>query len=353
MNIISNYSKDTKTEKVQPGSYEWWYFDAVSVDGYKIVIIFYDGNPFSRRYIKALEKNTENRADYFPAISISVYDNGTPIFYSFREVEPEGAEFSKDTPFGSIENCYFKGKNHQARLQYSVKLDQKLASGDSIQSNLLFSNDIQSMPNFSASDSDGEAHVWNLILPSCHVKGDITIDGYENQSIKFIGLGYHDHNTGFEPLKNSFKEWYWGRYHMDDTTFVYYLMNRGDYWENKAWLVDKNGTVEECNEIEMSNFGMSIFGLSTARVIECKANGMKLHLQLDQVLDNGPFYQRFAGRLICKDEFGVSEAIGISEYIKPDRIYKKLFRPLVNMRITYPGKIHWVQRSPHLYRWTW
>jgi carotenoid 1,2-hydratase len=31
----------------------------------------------------------------------------------------------------------------------------------------------------------------------------------------------------------------------------------------------------------------------------------------------------------------------------------KIFWPLVNMRIQYPGKTHWVQKSPRLYRWTW
>lgn len=353
MNIISNYSKDTQTDKPKPGSCEWWYFDAQSVDGYKIVVIFYEGNPFSRRYIHALENGGESTADFYPAISISVYQNGRPVFYSFREVEPDEAVFSSELPFGKIEKCSFEGMNHQARIEYKIELDQQLTNGDSIKASLLFSNDIQSMPKFHSSERSNHSHEWNLVLPSCHVRGEVKIDGYEKEVIKFNGLGYHDHNTGFEPLKNSFKEWYWGRYHLEDSTFIYYLMNRGNTWENKAWLIDKNGSVFECTNIEISNFGLSLFGLKTARVIECEAGDNKIFVQLDQVLDNGPFYQRFGGRLLFKNGNDVTESIGISEYIKPARIYQKLFRPLVNMRITYPGKVHWVQRSPHLYRWTW
>lgn len=353
MNIISNYSKDTQTDKQQSGSYEWWYFDAESVDGYKFVVIFYEGNPFSKRYIRALENGKHSAARQYPAISISIYQNGNPVYYSFREVEEELAEFSTELPFGRIEKNQFKGENHQARLEYNLRLNQTLPNGDSIRANLLFSNDIQSMPKFPASENVNESHIWNLVVPSCHVSGKIYIDGYHKEEIEFNGLGYHDHNIGFEPLKNSFKEWYWGRYHIKDSTFVYYLMNRGESWENKAWLIDKNGLVTDCESIEISNFGLSFFGLKTARVIECTTVGSKIFVQLDQMLDNGPFYQRFAGRLLLKNENSVKEARGISEYIKPARIYQKLFRPLVNMRITYPGKIHWVQKSPQLYRWTW
>ena len=353
MKIIANYSKDTQTEKPTPSSYEWWYFDAQSVDGYKIVVIFYEGNPFSKRYIRSIEKGENRSAAHYPAISISVYQNEKPIYYSFREVEPEFAEFSNEIPFGKIEECLFEGQNHQARIEYSLDLKQQLPNGDSINAQLLFSSDIQSVPNFPTDPNVSDAHVWNLVLPSCYVQGEIKIDGYQKKKIEFKGLGYHDHNTGFEPLKDSFEEWYWGRYHLKDLTLVYYLMNRGNSWEYKAWLIHKNGTVRNCRNFAISNYGLSFFGLKTGRVIEGSVDDSEIFVQLDQILDNGPFYQRFGGRMLLKSEGKVKEAKGISEYIKPSRIHQKLFRPLVNMRIIYPGKIHWVQRSPHLYRWTW
>lgn len=353
MNIISNYSKDTKTKKKVPGSYEWWYFDAQSADGYKIVVIFFEGNPFSRRYIQALENGISPKAEQYPAISISVYKCDQPIYYSFREVDTQSADFLTDLPTGCIENNRFEGEVEQMRVEYSLYLDQTLPNGDSIKADLRFITDLQSKSHFPVSDSVSATHEWNLVMPLGHVHGSIRISGYYEEEIEFNGLGYHDHNLGFEPLKESFTEWYWGRYHLEDFTFVYYVMNKKDSWQNKAWLIDKRGGVEVCENVEMSNYGLSLFGLKTARVIQAQAGKSKIYVQLDETLETGPFYQRFGGRLLMSSGEGVDEARGISEYIKPGRIFDKKFWPLVNMRIAYPGEQHWVQKSPILYRWTW
>ena len=353
MNIISDFSKDTQTEKPIPGSYEWWYFDAQTVCGYKIVVIFYEGNPFSRRYIQALEKGSKKTAHGFPAISISVYEDGKPVYYSFRETNPEYAHFSDNQPSGRVEECSFQGTLKKNKIEYKLKLDQKLPNGDSIQATLMFQKNNYTPSNFQASSSSSESHEWNLVLPSCQVSGEISIQGYSSKHLEFRGSGYHDHNTGFEPLKDSFKEWYWGRYHFEERTFIYYLMNCDNSWENKAWLVEENGGISECGDIQISEYSSSIFGLKTARKIECSAGENGIFLQLDQMLDNGPFYQRFGGRAIFKNRTVVEEASGISEYIKPHRIYNRLFFPLVDMRISYPEKNHWVQKNPRLFRWTW
>lgn len=353
MNIISNYLKDTKTEKKRSGSYEWWYFDAQSVDGYKFVVIFYDGNPFSRRYIQMLENGISPEAGQFPALSISVYKGNRPIYYSFHEVEADSAEFSSELPKGRVEKNRFEGAAHQTRLDYHLILDQKLVNGDSIKADLTFRADLKTQPFSSGSDSEPGSHEWNLVMSSAHVQGEIQISGYYQENIEFNGLGYHDHNVGFEPMKESFTEWYWGRYHLDDSTFVYYLMNMKGNWEKKAWMIDKSGGVLACEDVVMDNFELSFFGLRTARVIKAEVEGNKIYIQLDETLDSGPFYQRFGGRFLMDSNVRVEESRGISEYIKPGRIYDKLYWPLVNMRIAYPGRDHWVQKSPILYRWTW
>lgn len=352
MNIISSYSKDTKTKKQSSGSYEWWYFDAQSVDDYKVVVIFYDGNPFSRRYIQAITNGSSALASEYPAISISVYKGDQPIYYSFREVDIQSADFSSMLPNGRVEKNQFEGRSHQTRFEYKLILDQTLPNGDSIKADLLFSTDLRSRPTFPKSDQQS-SHEWNLVMPSSHVRGSITISGYQKEEIEFNGLGYHDHNVGFEPMKESFTEWYWGRYHIADFTFVYYLMNKKEKWEKKAWLINKRGDIEVCENIELSHYGFSFFGLKTARVIRAQSDGYDMYLQLDEMLDSGPFYQRFGGRLIMNSGEEIKESRGISEYIKPSRIYNKFYWPLVNMRIEYPGEQHWVQKSPILYRWTW
>jgi carotenoid 1,2-hydratase len=106
-------------------------------------------------------------------------------------------------------------------------------------------------------------------------------------------------------------------------------------------------------KFELSDTGLNLFGLKSARKIEMEAGNNGFLIQQESLLDDGPFYQRFASRLMINLDGELHQAKGISEYICPERIYVKLFRPLVNMRIQYPGKTHWVQKSPRLYRWTW
>lgn len=353
MKIISDYRKDTQTVKPIPGSYEWWYFDAMSEDGYSIVIIFYDGNPFSRRYIEAINGPAEGVAGSFPALSISLYRDGKPLYYGFRECDPLDAEFSEDHPSGSVEQSRFSFETDENELIYRVELDQKLAGGDTIRGSLEFRSPQKELFGSDEEASERAPHKWNLIQPKCRVAGEIRIGGYSEEMISFHGIGYHDHNTGREPMKESFDEWYWGRYHLEDATLVYYLMNLDGNWEKEFWLIGDDGTVEKGESASMSEKGLSFFGLETARKIEFTGSGYSAHLQLDRLIDNGPFYQRFEGRLLFNRGEKIETARGISEYIRPERIYSRLFWPLVDMRISYPGKDHWVQKSPFLYRWTW
>lgn len=356
MKIISDFSKDTQTLKPNPGSYEWWYFDAVSDDGYSIVIIFYEGNPFSRKYIESLHAGTQSDATQFPAISISVYDNGNPLFYSFEEFLPDSAGFSSSKPGGHAGNNHFEGVKNGNNLVYNIHLDQTLVNGDSLRGDLTFSLDSSTKINSDilTSGSDNSNHTWNLVMPKCKAEGEIRIEGYREAHFLFKGTGYHDHNTGFEPMKESFKEWYWGRYHTQNGTFIYYLMNKVNAWDNQAWYIGDDGNIEKLNSrIEKKNENLNIFGLTSARVLEFDGNEISAFLQKDTLLDNGPFYQRFEGKLLLKIDDTLEQATGISEYIYPSRIYSKTFWPLVNMRIKYPDKTHWVQKSPLLYRWTW
>lgn len=359
MQIFSNPDRDISTPKPDPGSYEWWYFDAISVDNqYSLVIIFYEGNPFSRRYIDAMEQEENNRADGYPAISISVYKDGEPIFYSFEEVTPGDAEFSSDIPFGRVKGNSFKQVSaEKGRLIYRLELDQTLPNGDRMVGNLKFeSTDEGPFSDRGKIDAPGNdsLHLWNLVQASAKVKGQLSIEGLHDESIDFVGTGYHDHNTGMEPMQESFREWYWGRFHFNGNTLVYYLMNEEQRMENRAWIIDSSNSVTELlGECELSDIGLNIFGLKSARKIEMDTGDNSFLIQQELTWDDGPFYQRFGSRLMIKLDGDLYQGKGISEYICPGRIYMKLFRPLVNMRIQYPGKTHWVQKSPRLYRWTW
>jgi len=356
MHIISDFHKDTQSEKLKPGSYEWWYFDAMSKNGYSLVVIFYDGNPFSRRYIQKLESNRETIASDFPAISISLYKDGKPLFYSFEETDPEKAEFSNSKPNGRVAENTFEGFFEQNEMIYKVVLNQKLDTGDSLKGSILFRSrrsDLAELITHEQGIKESQ-HSWNLIMPNGEVECSLNLEGHLKDHIEFTGRGYHDHNTGFEPMMNSFMEWYWGRYHIESSTLIYYLMKVNDEWEKRVWLIDETGSIKKPDQkIEMSNKGFNLFGLESARTFEFEGDGVRAFIQHDQVVDSGPFYQRFNGKVILSRGGKPEQAEGISEYIYPSRIYSRIFWPLVNMRIKYPGNSHWVQRHPKLYRLTW
>jgi carotenoid 1,2-hydratase len=135
-------------------------------------------------------------------------------------------------------------------------------------------------------------------------------------------------------------------------------MNRQEGEQHRAWLIDKSNSrvLEAFDQIDLVDKGLTFFGLHSARKIGLRSDRTEVQIQLRQLLDNGPFYQRFQSDAFLRiDDAGVVESkSGISEYIRPDRIFARIFWPFVDMRIQYKSeKPHWVQKSKRLYRWTW
>lgn len=361
MQLISDISKDQRFEKPAPGAYEWWYFDAIDHSGqYQFVVIFYEGNPFSSEYIKAM-KNGKGRAEWFPAISISVYEKGRPIYYSFTEFSHKKAFFSENPVEIAVGSHTMKQSLSGGRLSYIVSLDEVLPSGNAIEADLKFSSEAQTEGPFKKADKQKDStHLWNLIQPRAEVQGQLTITeaGGTSAEIEFEGTGYHDHNVGWEPMKNEFDNWYWGRFHFRDYTLVFYVMNRQNKRQYQGWLIDNlNYTIAELfDDVSLTDSSYNLFGLNSCRKIILKGKNAHATIQLEKLLDNGPFYQRFQGEafLSVNGKQSVQKSDGLAEYIRPDRIYQRLFWPLVNMRIRYVKKgPHWVQKNPVLYRWTW
>ncbi len=385
MLLLNDPLSDTRVEKEVPGAYEWWYFDAISVDQeLSFVIIFYDGNPFSSRYIRSLELEKGSKAESFPALSISIYHKSKPVYYSFVEYPPEELRITNHPLNVQIGGQNFLSTIENETLNYHIKINQRLDSGDSLIADLVFSTNLNSNnsalttqfgePELRKNGSDeimlqstvyGNSrtinthhnHIWNLIQPRAIVTGQLTL----NTSTKsFDGLGYHDHNIGFEPMKESFKEWYWGRFHFDQATLIYYLMFKNDSsQEMKAWLIDSNSKGKsQVLHLDLKNLksrSSNIFGLSTFNTIHFSHDSFDVVIQQNQSVDNGPFYKRWIGTAIQTNKKGLTEAVtGITEYIRPNKIYDKRYWPLVNMRIRYLSEApHWVQKSRIFYRWTW
>lgn len=361
MKILSNPREDVRHSPKPSGGYEWWYFDGISSDGkYSFVIIFYEGNPFSTRYNRLLDDEKKPFPSEFPAISISIYEEGEPIYYSFSEFEKKHCFFDEKRPVINIGAHKLNGSLEDNQLKYELSLEEELPSGDEIEATLEFQSSSPEADLFKGDNPDNGNHEWNLVQPRAEVRAEIRITARKEppRRFSFEGNGYHDHNTGKEPMRDKFRDWYWGRFHFDYGTLVYYAMNRPEGEQYRAWIIGKdNGEIlQRFDQIDFSDKGLTLFGLKPARKIGFRSSGMEIQVQQSHLLDNGPFYQRYQGdaflRIPGKDI--VESTAGISEYIRPDRIHCRIFWPLLNMRIRYEAEPpHWVQRSKMLYRGTW
>ena len=407
MHLLSDIRRDARHPKSRPGSYEWWYFDGISEDGdYQVVIIFYEGCPFSTRYIRSTEKDPEGedaQAVRHPAISISLYHKGEPIFYCLSEYPPEQCSFDEtqaEVTVGENSFRFSKRETHGSDGfgSYDLRINERLPSGDELKGILTFSGmdpnerlfsgngkapgkvsdkvsgkvpGAMATASASASDTaskdDGPGHLWNLVMPRANMQCRINLlrNGLIVKELKFEGEGYHDHNLGSEPMKESFRDWYWGRVHFPQGTLVYYIMNKNgkdggkkqlvqDY---RAWFISPDNrrllyTMELAGLKKRSTNG---FLLRPARRLQFKEKELEIEVRHKVVADSGPFYCRYISEAkLTHPALEPQTTTGIAEYIRPDRIHRRLFWPLVHMRLRYVDqKPHWVQRSPRLFRWTW
>lgn len=361
MNIKTTFEDNIRSVKPGRGAYEWWYFDAISDDdSVEIVVIFYDGNPFSRRYIQQLRDDSSTvSADNFPAISISVYKDCKPVYYSFTEVDKTNAFFSKNKPGLRIAEHSMSGYKEKDKTIFKITLKEQLPSGDAISGTLTFRSPDISSQLFRANENKTQKHHWNLVQPNAKVSGKLRWSARDESStsIVFKGKGYHDHNIGSEPLKNQFNNWYWGRFHFENSTLIYYTTGIEDE-APLGWLIENENKniITTFNEAKFEAVERNIWGLSSARKITLSGDKMQVMVQQTRILDNGPFYQRFSSDAFLNDlEFNsVQKTTGMTEYLCPPRIYNRLYWPFTNMRIRYQKESpHWVQRFKMFYRWTW
>jgi len=366
MIIETNYQLDTPVKKTGAGSYEWWYFDGEDHKGeYQFVVIFYEGCPFSLDYIRSTEKHPDHInsfAEEHPAISISVYRNGKTIYYSLAEYSKSETIFNRDKISIKVGKNTLEGFIENEQLVFALRLEEVLPTGEKFSGILRFSSPTPE-DGLLKSDKDigvTQSHTWNLTQPKAFVKGVISINQKDRHEkpIIFEGVGYHDHNIGSEPMRNAFKDWYWGRIHFIDMTLVYYFMNQNGKMVPKAWLIgpDNASIIDETTDIKVDGHKTNSFLLSAARRIIINFKNRKVQLNAEDVLDSGPFYYRFnvSARLTSSDEEENQYTSGIAEYIRPERIRNRLFWPLVRMRFRYTSKRpHWVQKSSILYKWTW
>ncbi len=367
MKILSSVNEDVRHKKPDPGGYEWWYFDAIDSSGiFRLVIIFYDGIPFSLDYIDACKNAKGGKpvlAENHPGISISVYENDKPVFYDLSEYPPEKCSFSYEETSVVIGNNKLHTLSDQDIETYILEIDEELPDGDHLKGTITFSG--KTIPGELVPDISNllnDQHVWNLVSPKTRVSAELELQTRidDNKEILFTGNGYHDHNYGHIPMYDTFRDWYWARFHFEKYCLVIYAMN-DEQACHQAWLIDdETGNIAfTFTDFIYEDYAVNAFLLGTNRriLISGKENDdPEIQIFLGKKLDSGPYYIRFAADAILHlpDLNKVEKSGGMAEYIYPSRMKWKIFWPLIRMRLQVPyRRPHPVQKSPRLYRWTW
>lgn len=171
--------------------FEWWYFDAVFENGWRMVAI--------------LHSSLYNAVDHKPTVDIRLTPpQGDSVLAIGRY--PRSAYQASNTHCDvRIAGCRAVQEPSGA---YRLTLDeggvsvellyQPLAPGWRPGTGYLFLD-----------PSTGHYFKWVVPLPLARVAGVLKLG---EQSLSVQGTGYHDHNWGNFVLADAFSHWYWGRF---------------------------------------------------------------------------------------------------------------------------------------------
>lgn len=187
---------------MEPGTYEWWYFDGHMDDGTKIVVVY-----LTKKYVTP---GTEPE----PHVTINmILPDGERLSVKSRNHTPgEDAFFEKDRCDVKIGDNYCMGDLNRYRIYASVngievdlELERSVPPWRPGNGHLYFG------------ESGKKYFAWLAAVPDGDIQGTITRKG-ETRSVK--GSGYHDHNWGNTPVSSLLKEWWWGRAKAGNYTII-------------------------------------------------------------------------------------------------------------------------------------
>ena len=314
MYLISNIKEESPDFNLDsPKSYEWLYFD-VHFEDYYLVIIFFNGNPFSPSYFM----NNYTR-EY--GLNISLFQNDKCKSFTFYNTQNRKELFSKlifeDNKISiNLNELDKKGKS------INIKLDFKHGRP-------ILNNEVIKFGN----DNDK----WIINSLKYEVEGNINFD---NQNHQIKTLGYHDHNYGddISSLYQNIPKWYWGYMIQEKIAVNYFYISAQD---NKALiLIDDGLTVKNYfAEIKLLKFKISRVGMRYASKLNFHNNDFDLNVENIYNQDfkkfgfSGVVYSRSASAFRFNFKGEKYEGEGTSEFSDLKRMNNILFRRMMKYGI--------------------
>ncbi len=216
-----------RSEVGQRGVYEWWYFDAVFNNGYKVVVFFYASNP---------NPGAAGR----PGIELVLLrPDGVK---TQRSVAYPRSEFraSRERPDVQVGKNYLRADYSSDLPVYVIHLEE----GD-LEFHLTYHalvNGWRPGSGYSRFGSMG-TFAWIVPVPRARVTGTIRD---RDQTIQVEGVGYHDHNWLDFQFQRIIEYWMWGRVYSEHFTVAYALIQcnaRVDRHEVRVLMVAQDQNV--------------------------------------------------------------------------------------------------------------
>ncbi len=356
MNITTERNQEIWHDMQEPGSYEWWYFDAEDKESdLSFVIIWFAGFPFSPYYMNHYE-DWKNRvvtcapvpSDY-SGFSFQLYENDRETLNFIREGRNGLFESNPSNIGARFEKNRFS--YDEQRNEYILDIDFSFpARFKEVKVSLLFKG-LRRLVYEKKDRNDagsGYRHQWVLSVPRADVEGEIEIYDQQKKKVRTIPVkasGYHDHNSGFVPMQDHIARWHWGRAFSGRFNLVYYLIFFKNAVSKPLTLIilQDNSTGENTfldrAVLTESNFRRGLFSPLHSRKLELRHENICLKIDHRRVLDAGPFYLRFTSSMVLEMDGNRHEPMeGISEFLDPTRLNSRFMRFFTQSRIWRDGE---------------
>ena len=356
MNISTEPDRDTWHDLQQPGSYEWWYFDAEDREqGLSLVCVWFAGFAFSPYYMKHYQEWCRNgssdppRALDYAGFSFQLYENGRETVNFIKEGSSTLFEASGDTIGVRFEKNRFYYDS--VRDVYVLDIDFDFpARRQKVNAKLFFKAASRFVYEKRDNNNSGKVprHEWLLALPRAAVSGSLTVhDTLKNRSRTMCmrAKGYHDHNLGAVPVHEYIDTWYWGRGFSSRYDIVYYVIffrNNGYRPLTLCMMHDNDSGRLDVHDrflVSQSGFSRGLFSPLHSRMLRFSGDALRMDIRQRRVLDSGPFYLRFNTEISCSvDGLDGQRFEGISEFLKPGRLQSSAMQFFTRCRIWREGE---------------
>lgn len=373
----SSIADDVWHNDAGAAAYEWWYFDALSADGRDVlVVIFLSNFLFSPRYNRAAAESLRHpshaatNTKRFPALAVSFYRDGRPLFRAINEYGPEDFESATSWPECRIGESNFRLVENGPAALYELDINTRLRGRRRLQARLQwkmkegdFSRDERETVKDERETATNErvaetgerdaatkksVHHWNMVAPRCEVTGQLALlesSGERSFEQEFRGIGYHDHNRDARWMPATIAGWQWGRFHFPAATAVFYSYREHDQTlpVTHLQLIRENTLSVFTPQLIAAAPCRHLFGLRYPHLLQLRPDEPgdcpRLKVKQQRVLDGSFFYLRLLSEASLELADGRTlHATGITEHLAPRALGYRWLRWLINMRIGSNGR---------------